>query len=603
MGSLNFGQVVETRAESDNVAPLPPADVLLCVRTGKIRPLANVKYLSGIDKQPQPGKIRVTATGLLGDQVEYEMHGGTEKALHMYCAAHYETWNRELPNRDHLFKIGGFGENLSVQHINEGNVCVGDIFKIGPEVVVQVSDVRQPCFKLNYRFEHKKASLIAQTSGRTGWYYRVLKTGFIQEGDAFELIERVNPTWSLSRLQKYMYHETDNVEVMKTILQLPGLGDEMVDVFTNRLSRGAENFDGRLKGDDVPADWRTYQLKEKVDLTPRVKKFVFEVDDGSTADDDDDNTKLGRFPHVRLHFGPDLSFSRAYSVVSGNMQRLELGIARDDNSRGGSVFLHDNLQVGDALRIAPGREIASITTNCIDNLNSKKHIYIIGGIGVTAFLRDIAKLSQTSAAIEVHYAVRSRKEAAYLGLLPADSTTIYAKDEGNRMDIKSIIPGPENGQFGAMIYCCGPTSLLDECQKLTNKLRYPRSHVHLETFGGAATGTGNPFEVEIKSTGKILQVPKEKSLLQILNDAGFDIGWSCTVGTCGTCMVDYCKGDVEHRGTGLDDEEKQEKLLACQFAKSKYPHWSVFMTTADDIVLVACEGETGDAEAVKVTQL
>ena len=136
MGSLNFGQVVETRAESDNVAPLPPADVLLCVRTGKIRPLANVKYLSGIDKQPQPGKIRVTAPGLLGDQVEYEMHGGTEKALHMYCAAHYETWNRELPNRDHLFKIGGFGENLSVQHINEGNVCVGDIFKVGPEVIV-----------------------------------------------------------------------------------------------------------------------------------------------------------------------------------------------------------------------------------------------------------------------------------------------------------------------------------------------------------------------------------------------------------------------------------------------------------------------------------
>ncbi|ETS83659.1 hypothetical protein PFICI_05535 [Pestalotiopsis fici W106-1] len=562
MGSLNFGQVADSRSESDNVAPLPPTDVLLCVRTGKIQPLANVKYMSAIDKQPHQGKIRVTATGLVGDEVQYEEHGGTEKALHMYCASHYAAWNRELPNREHLFKIGGFGENLSVYRLNEDNVCVGDIFKAGPEVVLQVSDARQPCFKLNYRFEHKKTSFLAQTSGRTGWYYRVLKTGYIQEGDAFELIERANPTWSLSRLQKYLYHETDNLEVMETIIRLPGLGDEMVNVFTNRISKGAENFDGRLKGDDIPADWRTYQLKEKVDLTPRVKKFIFEVDDGSTADDVE-NTKLGRFPHVRLHFGPDLSFSRAYSLVSGNMQRLELGIAKDDNSRGGSVFLHDNLHVGDALRIVQGRDIASLQTNCIDNLNSKKHIYIIGGIGVTAFLRDIAKLSQTSADIEVHYAVRSRKEAAYLNLLPAKSTTIYARDEGNRLNVKSIVPSPEHGQFSAMIYCCGPTSLLDECQKLTKKLRYPRSHVHFEAFGGATTGTGNPFEVEIKSTGKVLQVPQEKSLLQILNEAGLDVEWSCTVGTCGTCMVDYCKGDIEHRGMVLDDEEKQKKMLAC----------------------------------------
>ncbi|KAI0177153.1 pyruvate kinase-like protein [Pestalotiopsis sp. NC0098] len=560
MGSLNLGQVAVTGSEADNVAPLPPSDVLLCVRTGKIRPLAGVKIKSAINKQPRQGKIRVTETGLIGDEVQYEMHGGTEKALHMYCAAHYETWNRELPNREHLFKVGGFGENLSVRHLSEDNVCVGDIFRAGPDVILQVSDARQPCFKLNHRFEHKKTSFIAQTTGRIGWYYRVLKTGYIQEGDVFELVERTNPTWPLSRLIKHLYHDVNNLDAMNTIVRLPGLGSEMAEVFTNRINKGAEDFNGRLQGDRIPVAWRSYQLKEKVDLTSRIKRFVFEID-GSSADDE--CAEFGRFPHVRLQFGPDWCYSRAYSVVSGDMKRLELGIAKDDNSRGGSAFMHEKVQVGDVLRIAEGHEVISPKTDCVDNLNSKKHIYIVGGIGVTAFLRDIAKLSQSPAEIEVHYAVRSRKDAAYLGQLPARTTTIYAKDEGNRLDVKSIIPIPEDGNFGAMIYCCGPTSLLEECQRLTRKLGYPRSHSHFEEFGGATTGTGNPFEIEIKSTGKVLQVPQEKSLLQILNEAGFEIESSCLVGNCGTCMVDYCKGDVEHRGTALDDEMKEETMLTC----------------------------------------
>ncbi|KAK9777579.1 putative Pyruvate kinase-like protein [Seiridium cardinale] len=557
MGSLNLGQVAD--AAPDNAAPLPPSDVLLSVRTGKIRPLAGVKIQSAINKQERQGKIKVTPTGLVGDQVHYEFHGGTEKALHMYCSAHYDTWNKEIPGRTHLFKIGGFGENLSVEHLNEDNVCVGDVFKCGPEVILQVSDVRQPCFKLNHRFEYKKTSSMSQNSGRTGWYYRVLKAGYIQEGDTFELIERVNPAWPLSRVQKYLYHDVNNAEAMNEMVQLRGLGEEMIGVFNGRLSKGAEDFSGRLEG-DIPVVWGSYRLTEKTDVTPRVKKLVFDVD-GTSADME--SKEFGRFPHVRLRFGPELMFSRAYSVVSGNMRRFELGIARDDKSRGGSMYLHDQLQVGDVVKVAKGHDGPPTTSNCIDNLQSKKHIFVIGGIGVTAFLRDVASLSQTAADFEVHYAVRSRRDAAYLEYLPSNNTTVYAKDEGARLDLKSIVPVPVDGNYSAMIYCCGPSSLLDTCQSLTRKLRYPRSNVHFEEFGGAETGTGNPFEAEIKSTGQVLQVPQEKSLLQILTEAGLEIESSCLVGNCGTCMVEYCKGEVEHRGTALDDGMKEESMLTC----------------------------------------
>ncbi|KAI0127642.1 pyruvate kinase-like protein [Xylariales sp. AK1849] len=553
---------ISEQAATFDVAPLPPRDVLLSVRTGKIRPLGGLNIRSGINKNARQGRVRVTESGLVGDEVQYVLHGGPDKALHMYCASHYETWNEEVPNREHLFKIGGFGENLSTALLSESNVCIGDRFRLGLEVIVQVSEPRQPCFKLNHRFEYKKASSAAQDSGRTGWYLRVLKPGYIQEGDAFELIDRINPQWSIAQVLKYMYHDVNNREAWLKLSQLPALGNETVEVFRSRLAKGTEDMTGRLEGDRIPMVWRSYKLLEKIGLTPRIKKFIFEVDDSSA---DIETMEFGRFPHVRMQFGPDFSFSRAYSVVAGDMRRFELGIARDDNSRGGSVFLHDDIQVGDIIRGAKGRDAkVPSQSDCIDNPQNKKHIFIIGGVGVTAFMREIAMLSQSSADFEVHYAVRSRSEAAYLDHLPSKNTRIYAANEGKRLDLRSVVPEPQDQEkIDTKIYCCGPPSLLASCQDLTTKRRYPRSNVHFEEFGGLTTGTGEPFEAEIKATGLILQVPRGKSLLQVLNEAGFEIESSCQVGNCGTCMVDYCKGKVEHRGIALQDEQKNESMLSC----------------------------------------
>lgn len=559
MGSFIPSQDVHRDVD---IAPLPPHDVLLSLRTGKIRPLGGVKLRSAINKSAREGRVKVTELGLVGDEQQYVAHGGVDKALHQYCASHYKTWNEKAPNREHLFKIGGFGENLSTALLTESNVCIGDKFRLGTEVIVQVTEPRQPCYKLNHRFEYKKTSSVAQNTGHTGWYLRVLKPGYIQEGDMFELIERINPRWSISNVQKYLYHDVTNTDAAAELGQLPGMGEEILEIFRSRLVNGTEDMSGRLDGDRIPVAWRSYTLLEKTDLTLRVKKFVFEVDETSA---DIEDSQLGRFAHVRLQFGPALSFSRAYSVVSGDMKRFELGVARDDNSRGGSVYLHDKVQVGDTIKAAKGHggEV-STKPDCINNSENQRHIFIVGGIGVTAFLGEIAVLSQTPANIEIHYAVRSRKEAAYLDQLPTAATTVYATNEGKRLELEHIVPAPSDGTSDdAMIYCCGPQSLLSACRGLTKKLGYPRSRVHFEEFGGATTGTGEPFEAEIKATGQVLQVPREKSLLQVLTEAGFEIESSCLVGNCGTCMVDYCKGEVEHQGAALEDDQKTEYMLSC----------------------------------------
>ncbi|KAK5625824.1 hypothetical protein RRF57_001540 [Xylaria bambusicola] len=545
-------------ASESDLAPRPSKDKVLSLRTGRVRPLAGVKITSAINKQPRQGKVHLTRLGFSGDERQFVPHKSPDNAVHQYASSHYERWKTELPDREKKFVVGAFGENISTRHLSENNVCVGDKFRLGG-AVIQVTMTRQPCFKLNHRFEHKKMSSLVQTTGRTGWLYRVLQEGWVEEGDEMELIERINPTWPLSRLQHFLYNDRNNTEALIQLTSLPGLSSEFVQLFEKRLEQGAEDMNGRLQG-DVAMPWRSYTLAEKTPLTSRVQKFIFTLDYESV---DSDELHFGRVPHVRIKFGPESKFTRAYSVVSGDMNRFELGIARDDNSRGGSIYLHENLNTGDKVKVIKGH-ISSIKFGTDQYLHAKKHIFILGGIGVTAFLGEIRTLLKQCVQVEIHYAVRSLADAAYLDQLPSTHTTVYAKSEGQRLQIRDIIPSLENNADpNVVVYCCGPTGLIEETRSITKELGYPRSHVHFEEFGGAATGTGDPFEVEIETTGKVLPVPQEKSLLQVLNEAGFDIDSSCLAGNCGACMVEHCKGEVVHQGVALDDEQKSTSMLSC----------------------------------------
>ncbi|KAL7619430.1 hypothetical protein AAE478_009969 [Parahypoxylon ruwenzoriense] len=545
-----------------NLAPLPPKDVVISLRTGRIRSFGGVKGLySAINKQPRQGKIQLMIGGFAGDERQYINHQSLDNAIHQYNPRHYEEWKKTLPDRGHKFKVGAFGENLSTTHMSESNLCVGDKFRLGPDAIIQVTMPRQPCYKLNHRFEYKKMSSLIQSTGLTGWYYRVLKGGDVQEGDQMELIERINPRWPLTRVLRILYEDMNNMEAIAELSVLPGLSKEFIELFQNRLIMGAENMDGRLLG-KFTVPWLSYKLVDKTRLTPRVQRFVLECEETSGIEPEE--IQFGRFPHVRLRFGPDSKFTRAYSVVSGDMRLFELGIAKDDTSRGGSVYLHDNFRVGNVVKVAKGLSATTPLTDKQGTAAPKRHLFVLGGIGVTAFMGEIKALENQGAEYEIHYAVRSRNEAAYLDRLPHDKTTIYAKSDGRRLDVAKLIPPPGDcGSYKTMIYCCGPSSLLAACREMTTRLAYPRSQIHFEEFGGASTGTGDPFEAEIKSTGKVLQVPGEKSLLDVLNEAGFEIESSCLVGNCGTCMVEVCKGEVLHQGVALEDEQKESNMLTC----------------------------------------
>jgi MOSC domain-containing protein YiiM len=143
---------------------------------------------------------------------------------------------------------GGFGENVSTLGMTERNVAVGDVFRLG-RALVQVSQGRQPCWKLSRRFGIVDMARRVQESGRTGWYYRVLEPGLVASGDALELVDRAAPDWSLHRLWHALYVDRLNRGELEGIVALDVLAEGWRRYAIRRLESGrVEDWSKRLEG-------------------------------------------------------------------------------------------------------------------------------------------------------------------------------------------------------------------------------------------------------------------------------------------------------------------------------------------------------------------
>lgn len=156
--------------------------------------------LSAMGKTPVSGPVRITWLGLEGDAVaDPTVHGGHDKAIHLFPQEHYHWWRMPLGKHPLLEQPGAFGENFATRGAIEGMLCLGDRFTIG-SAIVEISQGRQPCFKLNHRFGNDEVLARAVQTGRIGLYLRVIREGEAQAGDHMVLTERPHPAWSVARM-------------------------------------------------------------------------------------------------------------------------------------------------------------------------------------------------------------------------------------------------------------------------------------------------------------------------------------------------------------------------------------------------------------------
>lgn len=168
--------------------------------------------------------------------------------MHHYPLDHYQAWRVDLGDLPVLGAPGAFGENISGAGLTEETVAVGDIFQLGG-ALVQVSQGRQPCWKLNHRFGIPDMARRVQDSGRTGWYYRVLQQGMVAPGDDLVLIDRLAPAWTLCRLWRTMYVDRLNRAELASIAGLDVLAEGWRRHAQRRLDSGrVEDWRPRLEG-------------------------------------------------------------------------------------------------------------------------------------------------------------------------------------------------------------------------------------------------------------------------------------------------------------------------------------------------------------------
>jgi MOSC domain-containing protein YiiM len=186
-------------------------------------------------KAPVAGSLQFGDLGVAGDeQADRENHGGLDKAVLAYSANHYGYWRETLGLAD--MGYGAFGENLTIDGSEESTVCIGDRWQAG-EVLFEVSQPRQPCWKLGRRWQIVDLPKQVIQNGRSGWYLRVLNPGALVAGTAIELVSRPRPNWTIARASRLLYHEPDNVAGLKQLADVPELSRAWREELLERIAR------------------------------------------------------------------------------------------------------------------------------------------------------------------------------------------------------------------------------------------------------------------------------------------------------------------------------------------------------------------------------
>jgi ferredoxin-NADP reductase len=257
---------------------------------------------------------------------------------------------------------------------------------------------------------------------------------------------------------------------------------------------------------------------------------------------------------------------RQYSIASAvpDRARYLLGVKLEEQGRGGSRCMHDELRVGRVLKLGLPRNNFPLIED------ASLSIFIAGGIGITPIKCMIDRLQQLGRAWRLHYAVRARDEAVFAAELAGASVHLHVDTElgGKVIDVAAIVASAPGD---AQLYCCGPAPMLAAFEQAC--VQRPKHCVHLERFSTPdnAAATGGAYTVELARSKRTITVNAGQSLIQALRGAGIKIKTSCEQGICGTCETRVLAGIPDHRDMILSDHEK----------------------AANDTMMVCCSGSLG----------
>lgn len=573
---------------------------LLSVNVGLPREIAwqGKVVRTAIWKRPVSGRIFARRLNLDGDcQADLKGHGGEQRAVMVYQLEAYRYWERELGRDD--FEYGQFGENFTVEGLQDNEVCIGDRFRIG-SAIFEVTQPRVTCYRLGIRMDNPQMAALLVSHRRPGFYCRVITEGEVGAGDEIEKIADGQGRVSVAEIDSLLYSASHDLDRVAIAASIPALSPGWKGSMKAFLEAGKIGIRGGNPGltsspSSTPRAWDGFRWAKVVEVhreTYDVASLVLTNLEGAPFSP----ALPGQYLVLRYRLDKNsMAIVRCYSI-SG---RSDLGSYRISVKRGvglGSRHLVDATKAGDEFEIsAPRGEF---------NLRPGGHpvVLLSAGIGVTPVLAMLYALASASAELRREvwwiHAARNAKEHVFAkearGLLAAmagsRSAIAYSEPDptdrlGDDFNVRGRWDLASLSQLGlptgAHFYVCGPSTFLRDMNSDLISLGVPRNAIHQEVFGAESNFAPGVSKAEAKiphspdpiGTGPIvsftrsgLAVPWDsrfESILELAEACDVPVRWSCRTGVCHTCETGIVGGRLRYSPEPLDRPTSGKALICC----------------------------------------
>jgi ferredoxin-NADP reductase/MOSC domain-containing protein YiiM len=522
---------------------------------------------SGIYKSPVAGPVMVRRLNIDGDgQGDLGGHGGEQRAVMVYQAESYDYWGRFL-RRDDL-QPGNFGENFTITGLGDDEVCIGDRYAIG-EAEFEVTQPRVTCFRVGMRLGEPDMSNLPVAHRRPGFYFRVIREGRVQAGDAIVRTRRGRHELTVADIDALLYLPDRDSDLLRKSVDVPALSPGWQQSF-NDLLAAAQNSTGVTEpAIGVEPGWSGFRRLRVASIhheSSSIMSIRFEADDGVPLP----VPRPGQYLTLRLPDAGDPTPLRSYSL-SGYGAEYRISVKREDHGAV-SRWLHNNIRDGSVVDVAAPRGDFYLT----DGLGPV--VLLSAGVGVTPVLAMLHALADAGSTREIWWlhTTRDAQTQAFqhevsdlIAALPRARQQVFYTGLSGRLDGRAIaaLGLPHN----AAVYMCGPDPFMADMRSALTDAGIDPAYIYSELFGALPpinpgivdTSTARPHppagpagtgsSVSFSRSGlRVNWSSQYASILEFAEACDVPTRFSCRSGVCHTCVTQLIAGTTAYTQPPLE---------------------------------------------------
>jgi ferredoxin-NADP reductase/MOSC domain-containing protein YiiM/ferredoxin len=549
---------------------------------------------TAIWKQPVAGRCRVRRLNLDGDgQGDLQGHGGEHRAVFVYQIESYRYWAERLGRSD--FTWGQFGENFTVEELPDDEVCIGDRYEIG-SALFEVTQPRVTCYRVGIRMNEPRMAALLTTSGKPGFYLRVLREGAVGAGDAIVKVGEGRERMSITEINALLYSSQHPPEQLERALRLPALPAGWRASFEALRQSGGVGGNAGLApafaGHPTTPGFRSLEVTRIEPESVDVISLSLAPTDGRPLAP----SLPGQFVVLRLRPAAGAPLHRSYSLSGPpSTTRYRISVKVEPHGAAGT-YLKQQVRVGDRIEVSAPRG------NFVLQAGEGPVVLLSAGIGATPVLAMLHALAASASSREVWwlhgarnrrshpFAVESRQLLAVLAR--RRRYILYSRpDAADRLGVDfdeaghlTIAVLDELGiPRGADFYLCGPTRFMDDLTSGLRAWKVGVEQIHTEIFAGGKPLTPGVVTGAARAphlpdgepgTGPLVSFARSgiavrwkgsayQSLLELAEACDVPVRWSCRTGVCHNCECGLVSGALTYDPEPLDPPAEGNALICC----------------------------------------